>query len=864
MMATIQTRIGGGIRSLTLGRYRLVALILLLNLALSGVFFTVVQDQEQARMKAEFERHANTYVAAIQKGIERNLEVLESIGGLFDASAEVERQDFRAFVKGPLSRHQEIQALSWNQRVKDSDRASYEAARQNDGFPSFQITESKAQGQLERAERRAEYISVAYIEPLKGNGVAMGLDVASNTTRLAALESARDTGEMITTARITLVQETEEQFGILILKPVYKSGTPHETVEQRRQNLTGFAVGVFRIGDMVEASINTLPERIVNIQLVDEGSAVGERLLYLRQPSPGDGPTDDEELEVRDTLFLREPLEIPGRQWSLLISPTPEFLGAQASWDSWLVLAGGLIISVLLVAYLISMANHAQKTQRLADQLTKSNEDLEREITERTLAVEGLTFQAHLLENVNDAVISSNERFLTTAWNRAAEEMYGWTAEEILGRPTVEFLQPEFVGVEPDEVYRRLLEEGSFEGEVIHPRKGGTRIHTEARAKALRDKDGHITGFVSIDRDITERKRMEEELRQSKLQLEKANRSLEDRVRQRTKELEDAQEQLVRTEKLAAVGQLAGSVAHDLRSPMGAIRNAVHYLKRRLVGSELAQSEPRIGQFMGIIDEEIQHSNQILTDLLSFARVATPSFFPTHLPEVITSALSSVEVPENIQIIKRFDPDLQEVVADGEQLYRVFMNLTMNAQDAMPNGGELTISTRKVVGFAEVVFSDTGMGISDEEMEKIFEPLFTTKSKGTGLGLAICQQIVSKHSGTISVMSEPDQGATFVVSPNPPKDTEGRREGSGRGWVRELQGRWPGVLGQMGGRRPVFSRRTGPLRPYAGVAMRGKARGYAAGDSRDRGGARLRGRWVSCRLAVRPGTEWLAAGPRRD
>ena len=105
----------------------------------------------------------------------------------------------------------------------------------------------------------------------------------------------------------------------------------------------------------------------------------------------------------------------------------------------------------------------------------------------------------------------------------------------------------------------------------------------------------------------------------------------------------------------------------------------------------------------------------------------------------------------------------ENTARDAEQLYRVFTNLTMNAQDAMPDGGELTISTREVIGFAEVVFSDTGMGISDDEMGKIFEPLFTTRSKGTGLGLAICQHIVSKHSGTISVMSEPDQGATFVV-----------------------------------------------------------------------------------------------------
>ena len=128
---------------------------------------------------------------------------------------------------------------------------------------------------------------------------------------------------------------------------------------------------------MVEASVDTLPEEIVNIQLVDEGSAVGERLLYRRPASPGAGPTVGEELDVRDRLFLRAPLEMPGREWSLLISPTPKFVRAQSSWESVGFLAVGLLTTAFLVAYLISMINDAAKTERLAAKLAKSNQDLE-------------------------------------------------------------------------------------------------------------------------------------------------------------------------------------------------------------------------------------------------------------------------------------------------------------------------------------------------------------------------------------------------------------------------------------------------------------------------------------------------------
>ena len=121
---------------------------------------------------------------------------------------------------------------------------------------------------------------------------------------------------------------------------------------------------------------------------------------------------------------------------------------------------------------------------------------------------------------------------------------------------------------------------------------------------------------------------------------------------------------------------------------------------------------------------------------------------------------------------------MPEVLADADQLQRVFANLTLNAQEAMPDGGVLTISTRRENGFAEVTFKDTGKGINDEVMKNIFEPLFTTKTKGTGLGLAVCQQVVAKHDGTIQAMSENGEGATFTIKL--PLNTNGQGQSTRR------------------------------------------------------------------------------------
>jgi signal transduction histidine kinase len=251
---------------------------------------------------------------------------------------------------------------------------------------------------------------------------------------------------------------------------------------------------------------------------------------------------------------------------------------------------------------------------------------------------------------------------------------------------------------------------------------------------------------------------------------EDANRTLEDRVKQRTRELEDAnrraletQDRLVRAEKLSAIGKLAGGVAHDLRNSLGPIKNAAYYLKKKLGSSELARTNPAIGQFLQILDDEVKHSNQIISDLLAFSRVAPPSLTPTSLADVIEKTLSRLEETHGVHIVKDLEPDLPEVPADGGQLQRVFMNLARNALDAMPDGGRLTVSARHADGFVEATFVDTGAGIGAEDMHKVFEPLFTTKSSGTGLGLSVCQQIMSNHGGTINVASKPGVGSTFSV-----------------------------------------------------------------------------------------------------
>jgi signal transduction histidine kinase len=264
----------------------------------------------------------------------------------------------------------------------------------------------------------------------------------------------------------------------------------------------------------------------------------------------------------------------------------------------------------------------------------------------------------------------------------------------------------------------------------------------------------------------------EEELRASNEELETSNeelRATEEELRASNEELQatndelkGAQEKLVRSEKLAAIGQLAGGVGHELRNPLGAIKNAVYYIRGKVANSELAQKEPRIMQFLDIVDGEVNSSAKIISDLLTFSRVGKPAVSPARIEKVIDDAVAHSVIPENIELTKDV-ADLPDVQIDTDQIRQVLVNMITNAVQAMPEGGKLAIAAREMDNFMELVVSDTGRGILAEAMGKLFEPLYTTKAKGIGLGLAVCKSIVERHGGHIEVESNVGKGATFTI-----------------------------------------------------------------------------------------------------
>ncbi|MEE9352949.1 MAG: ATP-binding protein, partial [Candidatus Thorarchaeota archaeon] len=251
---------------------------------------------------------------------------------------------------------------------------------------------------------------------------------------------------------------------------------------------------------------------------------------------------------------------------------------------------------------------------------------------------------------------------------------------------------------------------------------------------------------------LVERKRAEKELHQ-------LNEELEDRVMARTKELREAQEALVQNERLATLGQLGAGIGHELRNPLGAIKNAAYFLQM-----VFEKPAPEVKETIDIIAKEVATSERIISSLLSYARPKPATRRKVNINDVIVEALSASSLPETVEVVSQLDEGIPTMLADPDQLRQVFVNLILNALQAMPKGGRLIVkSWSPRPDSVNVSIADTGVGIPQADLDKIFKPLFTTKAKGIGLGLAIVKTLVDGHDGTIDVQSEPDKGTTFTV-----------------------------------------------------------------------------------------------------
>jgi signal transduction histidine kinase len=255
----------------------------------------------------------------------------------------------------------------------------------------------------------------------------------------------------------------------------------------------------------------------------------------------------------------------------------------------------------------------------------------------------------------------------------------------------------------------------------------------------------------AIARDVTDRIKAETALKQYAEHLEEM-------IEERTSELMETQNQLFRNERLVLLGKLAGGLGHELRNPLGVLSNAVYYLKM-----VVPDPDENIKEYLDIISSEVQNAEKIVSDLLDFAREKIPEREEVVISKLISRVLAKHCPPENVIVTTNIVPDMPLLFIDPRQVSQVLQNLFTNAYQAMPEGGQLIVGSTWDGDFARIIITDTGFGITPENLKKLFEPLFSTKPRGIGLGLAISQTLVEKNGGSIEVQSVEGEGSTFSV-----------------------------------------------------------------------------------------------------
>lgn len=354
----------------------------LIGILLSGLIGYSFYQKETQAIEADFRRDVDNKVSAFERELLLKSEVLYALKGLFDSSENVTAHEFKKLAAEFLIRHHDIQALEWVPRVMNENRDAYEQARRLE-YPDFEFTERESQGRMVRASERAVYFPVYYAEPIKGNMVALGFDLASDAKRLKIINKSRDLDLFLATESIRLVQETSTQLGFLMFMPIY-DGEP-ATMSKRREKLLGFVLGVYRIGEMFETAIRHPRVQGIKLKLIDN-TGIEAAQLY-------DNYSDIQRQEKTPATFsYSKPLKrFGGRQWTLVATPTLGYIAERrsllplitGSFSILFVLVAGMYIylvvkqSILIEAEVIERSQALQKVTQaleessLIDGLTK-------------------------------------------------------------------------------------------------------------------------------------------------------------------------------------------------------------------------------------------------------------------------------------------------------------------------------------------------------------------------------------------------------------------------------------------------------------------------------------------------------------
>ncbi|MDP1831197.1 MAG: CHASE domain-containing protein [Geothrix sp.] len=711
------------------GRLRVLA-VLLVGFALSLATFFQRRAAYHDQTQIQFEDDARDRSESVFQGFQHGFEDVAVLRNFYESSDEVTRADFDAFVTPTLARHPYIQALQWVPEVTPQNRAALEAEARRI-HPEFRFFRRDAAGQTTEMPQGPVFHAIQFVAPYRGNEVTLGYCAEGLATRQEALARALRTGELAASGGIRLIQETENQTGVLVMIPVRgKDGRARGVVQ-----------GVFRMGDMVRDSKAFLEPRGLSLRVYDATALEGASLLH-EEPSrlPPLGPARNEGLHLARTF------ELAGRRWTVAVTPAGGHYALGTPLRAWSVLLAGLAFSALLAGYvrtlLASEAEIRTQVEARTRELVLETESHLRDA--RALSESEARFR-QLVEVMGEGMWVLDSQGLTTFVNRRMAEMLGYTPAEMAGRSLFEFVFEEDV----PQARRNMADRhagASAQHDFRFRRKDGGELWTIVSGTPVVDEEGRTVSVLGIVTDITQRRR-------------------EERAQQES-------------QKLESLGVLAGGIAHDFNNLLTAILGNVNLAQLCL--PKMSPAWP----YLDNMERTVQRATNLTRQMLAYSGKGRFMVGPVDLNQAVEEIahLLGVSISKKVALRFQLQPGLPVLMGEATQIQQVVMNLVTNASEAIGDAEGIVSIRTGVQAYSEadlardfplqpiepgallcLEVADTGQGMSPEVQSRIFEPFFTTKFTGRGLGLSAMQGIVRSHKGGIRVYSEVGKGTTFKL-----------------------------------------------------------------------------------------------------
>ncbi|MDG1752375.1 MAG: CHASE domain-containing protein [Thalassotalea sp.] len=718
--------------------YWVIFWIFLLGIGFSLVVYITLQKWEKIDHQLAFQSQAQSTVHSIENEFNDFTNALYSFGDFFQLSENVSREQFAQYSQSHLARYPSILLFSWNPMVLSADRENFSAQMANEGFSGVEIRKVDTDGNLIPEEKRGYYFPVSYIEPLDVLTHLLGFDLASKDERHQAVKLAFDQQKLIVTEKVFITIEENSFDGLLLILPIFDNNSSSITGEKIKK---GVLVEAINLSNFINNALSTSDKEQFEIIITDYDGGEGRQVLYDSHASPF--PKDDIDhlfQNPKEGDYWVQTIEFENRTFSIIVLPKKALLSFDLISVSWFGFLGSLILTFICCYYWLKRHHTTLEIVIRAKQYSTANRQLSQEIIERLKVEKRLIKFAHAFQLSADGINLLDMNGDYTYCNQASVALYGYNTTQMHDLHYYDINQDP--AIKELDLLTQVSRQGTWHGEFDQTRKDGTKFPASISLSLIKDDTGSEIGILEITRDISETTQLEAELQQSR--------------------------------KMEALGTLAGGIAHDFNNILASI----------LGNSEMiimSKIEPiKTKSYIDNIQESCVRAADLVKQIMTFSRMETMQLHTIDLAKTINNALTIIRasLPANIHISSSINPYCASIKGDETQIHQIIFNLCSNASQAIgENGGTIAIDLHQEDTLSydnqkvpkeqvRLSITDTGKGISAENVSKIFDPFFTTKKvgEGTGLGLAVVKSIIESHEGEISVKSVPEQGASFIIT----------------------------------------------------------------------------------------------------